>query len=30
MRTKIIDKVIRRYGFEHPITILVARIIEKI
>ena len=26
MRDKILDKVIRKYGFEHPITILVAKI----
>ena len=26
MRDKILDKVIRKYGFEHPITIWVAKI----
>jgi hypothetical protein len=30
MADKILDKVIRKYGFEHPITIWVAKIIEKI
>ena len=27
MRDKILDKVIRKYGFEHPITIWVAKIL---
>lgn len=30
MANKILGKVIRKYGFEHPITIWVAKIIEKI
>ena len=30
MTDKILDRVIRKYGFEHPITIWVAKIIEKI
>lgn len=29
MADKILDKVIKKYGFEHPITIWVAKIIEK-
>ena len=30
MADKILNKVIRKYGFEHPITIWIAKIIEKI
>ena len=30
MKEKILTKVIRKYGFEHPVTIWTARVIEKI
>ena len=30
MKEKILTKVIRKYGFEHSITIWTAKIIEKI
>jgi hypothetical protein len=30
MADRLLTKVIRKYGFEHPITIWVAKIIEKI